>query len=92
MSNRRIIATFVPRAWINDYAIEIDGRVGFDVTDEILAMPKEERELLRDDDYESDDLVPLEIMDSHNGPFRVEIESAVLAYFADTAESQEPSI
>jgi hypothetical protein len=58
MSEKRIIAIFVPEAWINDYPVEIDGRVEFDVTEKILAMTEEERAELRDDQYESDDLVP----------------------------------
>jgi hypothetical protein len=43
MSNKRIMAVFVPEAWIGDHAIEIDGRLEFDVTARILAMSEEKR-------------------------------------------------
>ncbi len=80
----RIIATFVPQAWINDYAVEIDdGRVEFDCTEEVLAMGKEKAMKIRDDQYESDHLVPDKILDSHSGPFVVEVAEAIQEYYKD---------
>jgi hypothetical protein len=76
------MATFVPEAWIRDYAVEIDGRLEFDVTERILAMSEEERNQLRDDDYNSDVLASEEIRGSHTGPFRVEVEQAIEDYFS----------
>lgn len=86
MSEKRILAVFIPEAWIGDNAVEIDGRVEFDVTDKILAMSEEERAELHDDDYPSDDLVPDEIRDAHSGPFRVEVEQAINDYFSSEDE------
>jgi hypothetical protein len=86
-AGKRIMAEFVPQAWVNDNAVEIDGRVEFDVTEQILAMTEEQRRAVRDDQYASDNLVPSEIRERHNGPFRVEIEDAIDAYFADEANS-----
>lgn len=88
MSSNRIMAWFVPEAWIGDHAIEIDGRVAFDVTDKILALSEEERNLLRDDTYGTDDLAPAEIRDGHSGPFRVEVEEAIEVYFSTHASER----
>ncbi len=89
MSEKRIIAVFIPEAWIGDNAIEVDGRVQFDVTDKVLAMSEEQRAELQDDDYPSDDLVPDEIRDAHTGPFRVEIEQAIEDYFSNDEERSD---
>ncbi len=78
-----IMARFVPEAWINNYSVEIDGAVEFDVTEAILAMPPSQRDALRDNTNESDNLVPDRILTLHSGPFRVEIEQAIEDYFAD---------
>ena len=81
---KRILAKFVPQAWINDYAIDVDdGAVVFDCTEQIVEMGKEAAMQIRDDQYESDDLVPSEILDRHSGPFRVEVQAAIQAYFAE---------
>ena len=80
---KRIMARFVPEAWVNDIAKEIDGTLEFDVTDRILAMSEAERATLRDDSLASDNLVPDSILSNHNGPFRVELEEAIENYFAD---------
>jgi hypothetical protein len=86
MSEKRIVAVFVPEAWIRDHATEVDGRVEFDVTQKILAMSEQEREQLRDNDYNTDDLVPEEIGADHCGPFRVEVKQAIEDYFAAAAD------
>ena len=86
---RRIMAKFVPQAWINDYAVDVDdGAVEFDCTDQIVQMGKEAALQIRDDQYESDDLIPSEILDRHSGPFRVDVQAAIQAYFA---EGESPS-
>ena len=97
-----IIATFQPqyadaRGYIHD--CDEDKRVRFDVTEQILAilaMPRENACKIRDDQFESDilipsdirdlhdgpfRLIPSDIRDLHDGPFRVEIEDAIQAYF-----------
>ena len=85
---KRIVAKFVPQAWINDYAVDVDdGVVEFDCTDQIVQMGKEAAMQIRDDQYESDDLVPSEILAKHSGPFRVEVQAAVQAYFAEGESS-----
>ena len=78
---KRIMARFVPEAWINDCAVEVDGSLEFDVTDQVLAMSESERAALRDDSHESDKLVPDGILCHYNGPFHVEIEQAIEDYF-----------
>jgi len=86
---KRILAKFVPQAWINDYAVDVDdGVVVFDCTEQIVEMGKEAAMQIRDDQYESDDLIPSEIRDRHSGPFRVEVQAAIQAYFA---EGESPS-
>jgi len=86
---KRILAKFVPQVWINDYAVDVDdGAVEFDCTEQILRMGREAALQIRDDQYESDDLVPSEILDKHSEPFRVEVQAAIQAYFA---EGESPS-
>lgn len=57
-AERRIMAVFHPRAWRNDYAIDVDpeGPVEFDVTAEIEAMGEAAARRLKDDRDNSDDL------------------------------------
>ena len=77
------MARFIPEAWIDGYATQIDGAVEFDVTEQVLAMSEAERATLRDDSLASDNLVPDSILSNHNGPFRVELQQAIEDYFAD---------
>jgi hypothetical protein len=63
--------------------------VEFDVTERILAMSEEERKQLRDNDYNSDDLVPDDIGADHAGPFRVEVRQAMEDYFSGDSDSTE---
>lgn len=65
----RILAIFHPQAWINDYAVEIDGQRTIDVTERILAMPRAQALAIRDDQLESDHLLTDEEMNHHSGPF-----------------------
>ncbi len=88
MKATRIMAVFVPESWVNDHAIEIDGRVEFDVTDRILALRAEERDAIRDNRDTSDRLVPSEIAECHHGPFRVEVRDAIDAYFEEIEASE----
>lgn len=84
---RRIKATFIPQAWVNDYAIEVDaeGDTVFDVTYLILAMGKEKALLIKDGRDSSDDLLRAETTPAWirewEGPFRVEVENEIKAYF-----------
>lgn len=87
MSTPRILATFHPQAWINDYAIEIDGSFQIDVTDKILAMGRAKALALRDDREETDALVDHD----HDGPFWVEVEQNIEQYFAQHPEPVEPA-
>lgn len=87
MSEKRVIARFQPQAWINDYAVDIDGAYKFDVTDQILAMGKDKAREVEDSDYSSDELWQAWVADhpdqDHDGPFRVEVEAAVRAFFGE---------
>jgi hypothetical protein len=84
MSERRIIATFVPQALVTHCSSKFDKRVTFDVTDQILAMTKEQRDKLRDNEYNSAaELVPDAILSAHLGLFRVEVVRAIDDYFEE---------
>jgi hypothetical protein len=84
MSDRRIIAIFVSQALVTHCSSKFDKRVTFDVTDEILAMSKEERDKLRNDHHNlAAQLVPDAILASHFGPFRVEVAKAIDDYFGE---------
>lgn len=90
MPQKRIIARFTPQAWINDYAMDIDGAYDFDVTDQILAMPKEQALKIEDDSYEADDLWHGHAISDerpHTGPFRITVQEAIADYF-NTREKQ----
>lgn len=43
---RRLVARFVPQAWINDYAVDVDaeGDTTWDVTDEFARLPRSYRD------------------------------------------------
>jgi hypothetical protein len=85
---RRIKATFIPQAWVNDNAIEVDaeGDTVFDVTYLILAMGKDKALLIEDGRDSSDDLLRAETVPTWirewQGPFRVEVKDEIEAYFA----------
>ena len=82
--SKRILATFAPQTWVNDGAVDgDDGAVEFDCTDQIVRMGREAALQVRDNRDKSDALVPPEILAKHSGPFRVEVESAIQAYFAE---------
>ena len=84
---KRIMARFVPQAWIRDSAVDIDGTVEFDCTQRIIEMGREAALQIRDNRDESDALVPPEILAKHSGPFRVEVESAIREFFAEGGHS-----
>ncbi|HYW76187.1 MAG TPA: hypothetical protein VFA48_06135 [Gammaproteobacteria bacterium] len=80
---KRIMARFRPQAWIRDEATDIDdGQSDFDVTRLIAAMPLRELQQLEDDEFSSDDLARRAgLLARHSGPFVVEVEDALRAYF-----------
>ena len=85
---KRILAVFHPQTWQNDYAINADpeGEVTFDVTDIVLAMSEDKALAIKDDDYDSDDLIHYngqspQWMQDWSGPFWVEVEDSIAAYF-----------
>jgi hypothetical protein len=87
-SSARIIAEFVPQAWINGYAVGVDteGPVKFDVTDAVLMLGRVAALALRDDDYDTDNLrfssnAPNWVRD-WSGPFYVRVAEAIQDYYA----------
>ena len=87
MQEKRILARFVPQAWVNDYALDIDGAYDFDVTAQVLAMPKDQALAIEDASYEADDLWHENAASDerpHTGPFRVEVQDAIASYFEVT--------
>jgi hypothetical protein len=92
MSDKRIMARFVPQAWINNYAVNIDGEVEFDVTEKILAMPKAKALAMRDDQDETDELArDAGFLENHGGPFYVAVEMAIAEYFSGSASVPTPT-
>lgn len=77
---RRLIVTFVPQAWIGDYAVDIDGTETFDATEPYLRLTPRERAKLKDNSEESRKVVPESLILRHNGPHRIEIETAIEAF------------
>jgi hypothetical protein len=83
----RVIARFIPQAWQNDYAIEVDaqGPDTWDVTHQIVSISKKSALAIVDDDYASDNFhlstaAPKWVRD-WQGPFRVELEEQISSYF-----------
>lgn len=75
---RRILALFQSQKWVNDYAVNLEGgerRV--DVTAKVLALSLDEIHALRDDQYNTDDLVEHD----HDGPFYVDAYEAICEFF-----------
>jgi hypothetical protein len=79
----RIVAHFRPQAWINDYAIDVDGSYDFDATDLLLNWPKDRVLGLEDSDYTTDDVWrehEISHERPHSGPFGVEVVGSVTAF------------
>jgi len=86
MGDKQVIAHFQPQAWINDYAVDIDGAFEFDVTKMIQQMGREAALEIEDSDYSSDDLYHVYCDQHpghpvHDGPFSVTVEASICAYF-----------
>ncbi len=91
MNEKKVIATFYPQEWIGVYAVDVqpEGVVEFDVTAEIDRMGRDEAMKLTDSSYASDALrmsagAPAWIR-GWTGPFWVEVQRSVQAYFAHAA-------
>lgn len=85
--DRRILAEFVPQAWINDEAVAIDplGPTTFDVTAEIVAMGRDAALKLRDDtDALRHAATCPPWIKAWTGPFIIHVEQAIEAYFDDS--------
>ncbi|PZR93462.1 MAG: hypothetical protein DI537_10070 [Stutzerimonas stutzeri] len=84
----RVVASFHPQAWVNDYAIDVDvdGEAEWDVTAEIIAMGEEKALGIDDDSDDTDALTGSkhapEFVRNWQGPYRVEVEAQIGAYFA----------
>lgn len=71
----RLIATFRPQAWVNDYAIDIDGRVEFDATEKFLSLPLDTIRDFAENNFDSDRLAEdLPEYADHHGPFEVDAD------------------
>ena len=83
MTKKRIIAKFIPQAWVRDYATDIDDGGGdIDVTKRVVALGREKALRIVDDSFGSDELVSgTRVARRHNGPFRVVVEAAIREYF-----------
>lgn len=85
---RRLFATFIPEAWINDNAVEIDGRRQIDVTDAYLALDVADRANVESRSSAGDDLITDAHRAGHSGPFSVEFaESALEAFHVPLGDS-----
>ena len=71
----RLIATFRPQAWINKRAVDIDGAVKFDATEEILGLGWVAVRDFAYHNYDSDHLSSnLAERETHGGPFEVDVD------------------
>lgn len=80
---RRILAKWVPQGWQNQVAVAIDGTREFDVTRKVLGLKLHDLMLLKDGSRTAATLAWGETFyEQHDGPFRIECEKAVCAYFS----------
>lgn len=89
--NADLLARYLPQAWVNDYAIEIDGAVDFNA---LPAVIKAGREALRsafdaggDLDFLADDL---EAAKAHSGPFEVDLHEESVVRMIRLLSSRGP--
>ena len=84
-----IKAIFHPQWWINDYAVDAETPVEFDVTEKLLLKGPDYIDNLRDASYPADELAAdLLEQQHHPGPFRIEIMEAAMEFlFADENEA-----
>lgn len=88
---RRLMAVFQPQAWVNDYAINIDGAVEFDATEAFLGRSLEFIRKYAECSYDSDVLADdLPERQQHDGPFEVECD--VWAWLEDNGVSQKQTM
>ncbi len=81
---KKCMATFQPQAWVNDFAVDIDGACEFDITAEVEKMGKEASLKLKDDDYPTDNLaIEAGVRGDHSGPFVVRVETAIRDYWGE---------
>jgi hypothetical protein len=79
----RIVAKFRPQAWINDYAVDVDGGYDFDATELLLSWPWAQIMAIEDHSYTADAVWQdhyISIEHPHNGPFEVEVTASLLAF------------
>jgi hypothetical protein len=80
----RVIAHYVPQAWVDDYAVEVDdGHRYYDITEVVMEIGREASLQIRDDRNESDNLIPHELQDHHTGPYRVEVEVQISEFWEE---------
>ena len=85
----KIIATFYPQRSYSDrsgdFYDDIENSLWghqYDVTTEILDMGLEDALAIQDFDYESDQLIPTEVIDNHfPHPYGVEVEESIRHFF-----------
>ena len=84
-----IIAKFIPQAWINNSAVDVDteGETTQNVTDYVINLSKNNRLLIKDNHDSSDNLknntnAP-EWIKNWNGPFYIEVTDSINKYFGE---------
>lgn len=80
LPEKRILAVFLPQAWVNDYATYIDGQQAVDVTQVVLQMDLRKIHALRDYSDSTDALIDTVAL-GHNGPFTVRAKDSICDFF-----------
>ena len=87
ITKKRVIEIkFVPQAWIDDYAVDVDpeGPDTWDVTTYVTAMSQEQAFALRDNQDESEPMLRFnapEWVINWQGPYRFEVANSIAKYF-----------
>lgn len=80
LPEKRILAVFLPQAWVNNSATYIDGQQAVDVTQVVLEMDLQKIHALRDYRDSTDALVDGVAL-GHNGPFTVRAKDSICDFF-----------
>lgn len=79
---KSIIALFQPQAWIDENAVDIDGKKEVDVTHRVLALSLTQIHGLKDYRNSTDDLVnATAVTIEHDGPFTVRAVDSICEFF-----------
>lgn len=74
MARPRLMATFRPQVWVNDYAMDLEGKVEFDATTAFLSLKNDRIRNFEEHTRDSDELADICDVTDHGCPFEVDVD------------------